>query len=69
MASSNFDPALLEEAVVNVATKLVQDYPDVGMIVLECTDMPPYAEAIRQKLDLPVFDAVDMLKRVNAMVA
>ena len=64
-----FDPAVLEKAVVNVATRLAEDYPDIGMIVLECTDMPPYAEAVRQKLGSPVFDAVDMVKRVNAMVA
>ncbi len=68
MASDDFDPALLEHAVVSVAKKLVADYPDVGMILLECTDMPPYAEAVRRATGLPVFDPVDMVKRVNALV-
>ena len=61
--------ALLASWLTALANKLVEDYPDVGMIVLECIDIPPYAEAIRQKPGHPVFDAVDMLKRVNAMVA
>ena len=69
MASSDFDPALLEHAMVSVARKLVADYPDVGMILIECTDMPPYSAAIRQATGLPVFDPVDMVRQVNAKFA
>lgn len=67
MASSDFEPTLLEHAVVNVANKLVADYPDLGMILIECTDMPPYSEAVRRATGLPVFDPVDMVRRVNAL--
>ena len=69
MASDEYDPSVLEEAVVNVAKKLVSDYPDLGLILFECTDMPPYADAVREATGLPVFDPVDMVKRVNAMVS
>lgn len=69
MASRDFDPALLEHAVVQVANKLVADYPDLGMILIECTDMPPYSDAVRKSTGLPVFDPVDMVRRVNAMFA
>src|SRR5437867_5233131 len=31
------------EEHVRVARRLASDYPDVGAIVLECTNMPPYA--------------------------
>jgi hypothetical protein len=43
------------------AKYLVRRHPDVGAIVLECTNMPPYAAAVRQATGLPVFDAVTMV--------
>lgn len=65
MASDAFDPALLEQAVVSVAKQLLADFPDIGMFLFECTDMPPYAEAVRQATGLDVFDPVDMVRRVH----
>ncbi len=42
-----------------VATRLLCDrHPDLGAIVLECTNMPPYADAIREVSGLPVLDLV-----------
>ena len=35
--------------------------PDIGAIVLECTNMPPYSEAIQEAIKLPVFDVVTMV--------
>ena len=43
---------------VNVAKRLVDENPDLGAIVLECTNMPPYSHAIQQATGLPVFDIV-----------
>jgi hypothetical protein len=43
------------------ATALLEDHPDVGAIVLECTNMPPYADAIRRVTNLPVFDLTTLL--------
>lgn len=63
-----FDAAKVQQAVVNTATKLVDDNPDIGAIVIECTDMTPYSAAIRAATRLPVFDAVDMVKWVHNMV-
>jgi len=40
---------------VEAATKLLSDHPDVGAIVLECTNMIPYAADIRAATGLPVF--------------
>ncbi len=44
------------EEIVSTAEQLVRDNPDVGALVLECTDMPPFAHLIQQRLGLPVFD-------------
>jgi len=41
---------------VKVAEELMNENHDVGAIVLECTNMPPYAKAIQEAVQLPVFD-------------
>ena len=50
-------------AEMQSATKrLIQQHPDVGAIVLECTNMPPYSRVVRKAAGgLPVFDAVTMI--------
>lgn len=69
MTTPAYDKDKVEQAVVNTAVRLVDDYPDIGAFVLECTDMPPYSDAIRETTGLPVFDAVDMVNRVHSLVA
>ena len=68
MTTAEYDKKQVERAVVNTAQQLVKDYPDIGAFVLECTDMPPYSDRIRETTGLPVFDAVDMVKRVHESV-
>jgi Asp/Glu/hydantoin racemase len=51
---------------VEVARDLVERHPEVGAIVLECTNMPPYAAAIRQAIGLPVFDITSLIRMVHA---
>ena len=43
------------------ATALLDNHPDLGAIVLECTNMPPYADAIRRVTRLPVYDLTTLL--------
>lgn len=47
--------------MVSATEKLVDSHPDVGVIVLECTNMPPYAKDIQQAAGRPVFDVVTMI--------
>ncbi|MFT9087625.1 MAG: aspartate/glutamate racemase family protein [Acetobacter okinawensis] len=54
--SDSMDVDKAEQDVVNAALQLVKDNPDVGAIVLECTNMPPYAAAVAQATGLPVYD-------------
>jgi len=51
---------------VEVARDLIERHPEVGAIVLECTNMPPYAAAIRQAIGLPVFDITSLIRMVHA---
>jgi aspartate/glutamate racemase len=59
------DSELIKQEVVAVAKKLVQDHPDAGAIVLECSDLPPYAQAIQEETHLPVFDFFTMINYVH----
>ncbi len=56
----------VEQAIVSVAEKMVSENPDIGAIVLECTEMPLYAEAIREGTGLLVFDSVSLVKYIHA---
>ena len=48
----------VEPGVVNKALEALKMYPESRAFVLECTELPPYADAIRFRTGLPVFDAI-----------
>lgn len=50
------DTDVLRREMVEAAAQLVQDHPDVGAIVLECTNFVPFSQAIRRATGRPVFD-------------
>lgn len=54
--------------LVDAALTLTTVHPNVGAIVLECTNMPPFSDAIRQATGLPVFDVVTMLNYAYAAI-
>ena len=41
---------------------LVARHPDIAAIVLECTNMPPYADAVRAATGLPVHDITTLVR-------
>ena len=45
----------------NAARDLIATHPEVGPIVLECTNMPPYSPEIRRATGRPVFDVTTLL--------
>ena len=51
----------IEQEIVGLAKRLVGDNPDIGAILLECTDLPPYAWAIQNAVRLPVFHYITMM--------
>jgi aspartate/glutamate racemase len=54
--TETLDPGQVGQAIVTVAREMLQDHPDVGAIVLECTNMAPYAALVQDAVHLPVFD-------------
>ena len=59
--SDDLDSALAEQDVIDAARDLIARHPDLGAIVLECTNMPPYAAALRDAVDLPVYDIYSLI--------
>lgn len=47
---------------VAAARRLVARHPEVATLVLECTNMPPYADAVRRATGLPVHDLTTLLR-------
>ncbi len=63
------DVDLAREEHVRAAERLVAEHPDVGAIVLECTNMPPYARDVQRATGLPVFDIVSLVTLVHGGIA
>src|SRR5882762_795152 len=62
----DMDIALAEQDVVEAGKKLIAQNPDVGAIVLECTNMPPYAAALQAAVGIPVYDIYSMITWFHA---
>ena len=62
----DMDVALAEQDVVEAGKELVARHPDIGAIVLECTNMPPYAAALQSAVNLPVYDIYSMINWFHA---
>ena len=64
----HFNPAVLERELVELCVKSVSENPEVGAILLECSDMPPFAWAIQNATALPVFDFITFINWIYAGV-
>ncbi len=59
--SEDMDVDLARQDVLDAGLALVRRHPEVGALVLECTNMPPYAAALRAATGLPVHDIYSMI--------
>lgn len=62
----DMDVGLAARDVLNAGRTLMRRHPDVGAVVLECTNMPPYAHALRQALGVPVYDIYSLITWLHA---
>ena len=63
------DVDLAREEHVRVARRLVAAHSDLGAIVLECTNMPPYTADIQRETGLPVFDITTLVRMAHDALA
>ncbi len=52
---ASLDVELARLDILDAGRRLVAEHPRVGAILLECTNMVPYAPALRRELGLPVY--------------
>jgi hypothetical protein len=60
------DPLVQEAELIDMARNLIAMHPDIGAIVLECTNMPPHAAAIEAACGVPVYDIVSLVTWFHA---
>lgn len=63
------DKADAREQVLAAGRRLLAREPDLQALVLECTNLPPYAQALRDATGLPVHDVVSLLHERMAALA
>ena len=60
------DEAALRREVLETASQMASEHPGLGAILLECSELPPYAADVHRATGLPVFDFVTMIDSLNA---
>lgn len=59
------DRQAIEAEVVGAVCDLVARHQDIGALLFECSNLPPYAAAVSRAAGLPVFDFVTMIDYVR----
>ncbi|WP_405164207.1 aspartate/glutamate racemase family protein [Nocardia sp. NBC_01499] len=62
---NELDAELLGQEVLYEIDQLAVANPDLGALIIECTDLVPYGHAIQQRLGIPVFDIVTLTEMVH----
>jgi hypothetical protein len=65
----SLDEDRIRSEVVEAAVEAVEADPTVGAILLECSDLPPYARSVHEATGLPVFDWAGFIRYVHDAVA
>ena len=58
----------VQREVADAARKMVERDPLIKTILLECSVLPPYGQAVQGAVNLPVFDFVTMIRYVFSAV-
>src|SRR5260370_2177116 len=60
------DVAAAERDILAAGDKLIATHDGIGAVLLECTNMVPYARALSQRLRLPVFSIYTFVTRFHS---
>ncbi|MEC3917465.1 aspartate/glutamate racemase family protein [Nocardia sp. CDC160] len=61
----DLDSGRLESEVVDEVTRLAAHNPDMGALLIECTDLVPYRHTLQNLLGIPIFDIVTLTTMVH----
>jgi Asp/Glu/hydantoin racemase len=62
----DMDVTLAARDILDAGQALVARHPEIGAVVLECTNMPPYAYALREAIGVPVYDIYSLMTWFHA---
>ena len=65
---TTLDVDVLRAEVLQIARDFVGAHPDIGALLLECSDLPPFAADIHRLIGLPVFDYIGFIHTVYRAV-
>jgi len=60
------DVAAAEQDILDAGDALIARHRDIGAVLLECTNMLPYARALSERLRLPVYDIYSFITWFHA---
>jgi Asp/Glu/hydantoin racemase len=66
---AEMDLARAEADIVEAGAAMVAEHPELGAILLECTNMVPYARALHDRVGLPVFSIYSFVAWFQAGLA
>ena len=66
--NTEMDNLWLSKDLSELASAAVSEHPEIGAILLECSDLPPYACDIQRATGLPVFDFISLINWVEHAV-
>ncbi|KZL23829.1 aspartate/glutamate racemase family protein [Pseudovibrio sp. Ad37] len=55
------------EELFAAADDMIERSPDIGAVVLECTDLPPYAHQLQARIKRPVFDIITLASMAHSV--
>ena len=65
---TELDNGRLTKDLRALARRIRKEHPEVGAILLECSDLPPYAWAFQEESQLPVYDFITLINWIAAAV-
>jgi hypothetical protein len=63
---AGFSVAAAEQAALEAGQRLVSEHRGIGAVVLECTNLGPYREALQKALHRPVLGIVQALEQLHS---
>ncbi|MGI6853827.1 aspartate/glutamate racemase family protein [Mesorhizobium sp. 1B3] len=67
--ATEVDAAAQEAEVIGVVADLLARHPEVGALIFECANLPPYSAAVARRFGVPVHDVVTLLRWMHLSLA
>ncbi len=62
--SDRLDKEIVQQEMVRVSKDMVDNHPEIGAILFECTNMPPYTKAVQEATGLQVYHIINLAESI-----